>query len=462
MAELQLREKRTLKALSQMTEPIRASDIAKITGDLAVNVGNSFKELAKSGLAEQIDKDQNTWQITDKGKETAATIQVSEVQLPEAGGKRQQQLQPVGTSGKPQETLTFPSQLDTFRSEGELLAVGSKKGEIPIDTIVKWVERMADLDDLDSIWNALTGLAIPDHIKKRWLQLYSQNLTKHKISDELKEKIEAGPEEEKRLRTEGEVLPKPKRFSIVAGEIMGDPEGDYYFNEAFKIWAQQKGVPADQVNPWSIALEAMLQTSKEGPQTLTTLLTALTPLMKPSDTSMSSVLQQQVQALQTQIVSLTEERHKAEMESLRAEIRGQKSPESVEQIQLLNKRLDDLREELHKKDIEMMGEQNRLAQEGLKQEIIRLEQRISLVDQGKTSDSKIGLLSDIVNKGFSEISGLRSDVKAIAPTILSRGASVKRRTEEEKAGFSEGLDKGIEQTKVTREMEEKLWPELSK
>ena len=56
MAELQLRETQTLKALSQMTEPVRASDLTELTGLMAMGIGTSLRILAKGSLAELVDK----------------------------------------------------------------------------------------------------------------------------------------------------------------------------------------------------------------------------------------------------------------------------------------------------------------------------------------------------------------------------------------------------------------------
>ena len=53
--------------------------------------------------------------------------------------------------------------------------------------------------------------------------IYAQSLPRKEIPEGLKEKLEAGQEAEKTSAAgEGEVAPKPKRFSIVAGEIVGD------------------------------------------------------------------------------------------------------------------------------------------------------------------------------------------------------------------------------------------------
>jgi hypothetical protein len=51
----------------------------------------------------------------------------------------------------PAETPTIPWQADLFRREGESLGVGTKKGDIRLDAIVRYVERLSDLDDLNSV-----------------------------------------------------------------------------------------------------------------------------------------------------------------------------------------------------------------------------------------------------------------------------------------------------------------------
>lgn len=78
MAEIQLQlgEQKTLKALSGTTEAVRASDLTEDIGERALNVGNSFRELAKGNLAELVDKRKKLWQITSTGKEIAASIQL--------------------------------------------------------------------------------------------------------------------------------------------------------------------------------------------------------------------------------------------------------------------------------------------------------------------------------------------------------------------------------------------------
>ena len=57
----------------------------------------------------------------------------------------------TGTTPQPPETLlTIPLQSDLFRSIGERLGVGAKKGDIRLDAITYYVQRTADLDNLNS------------------------------------------------------------------------------------------------------------------------------------------------------------------------------------------------------------------------------------------------------------------------------------------------------------------------
>ncbi|GAH48619.1 unnamed protein product, partial [marine sediment metagenome] len=164
MDELQLREKQTLKALSQMTEPVRASDLTELTGLKAMDIGNSLRILAKGSLAELVDKKKKLWRIADSGKELAATLPAQPPATPPATPPAQPPVQPPA---QPPGEETIPSQSDLFRNEGELLGVGARKGSISLDVIVKWVERTADLDDLLSVWNALSEMGVASDVKKR-------------------------------------------------------------------------------------------------------------------------------------------------------------------------------------------------------------------------------------------------------------------------------------------------------
>jgi len=70
-------------------------------------------------------------------------------------------------------------------------------------------------------------MGVANDVKKRWIKICAQNLPSKEIPEELKEKLEIGQETEKVKGGPEEILPKPKRFSVVGGEIIGDGEGDY-------------------------------------------------------------------------------------------------------------------------------------------------------------------------------------------------------------------------------------------
>jgi len=57
----------------------------------------------------------------------------------------------TGITPPPETGPTLPSEADLFRREGEGLGVGMKKGNVPLDAIIYYVQRTANLDDLNLI-----------------------------------------------------------------------------------------------------------------------------------------------------------------------------------------------------------------------------------------------------------------------------------------------------------------------
>ena len=111
----------------------------------------------KRGLAEKLEV--GSWQISADGREYV-----------ESGGKPKAEPKAETDRPKPEPTETaefVPSQAHLFRTEGERLGVGRGKGEIKLDAIVNYVRRIANLDDLNSVWNALTEMAVANDVKKR-------------------------------------------------------------------------------------------------------------------------------------------------------------------------------------------------------------------------------------------------------------------------------------------------------
>ncbi len=46
-----------------------------------------------------------------------------------------------------------PSKSELFRGIGERLGVGARKGDIRLDSIIYYVERKTNINDLTSVWN---------------------------------------------------------------------------------------------------------------------------------------------------------------------------------------------------------------------------------------------------------------------------------------------------------------------
>jgi len=271
----------------------------------------------------------------------------------------------------------------------------------------------------------MTEMGIAADVKKRWIKIYAQNLPGKEIPEELREKLESG--EPERIKTEAEgVSAKPKRFSVISGEIVGDLEGDYSFKEALQYVAQQKGASPNEAG--SMALEL----SKMGPDMLTSLLSAVTPLIskelprsdmdiilklteagflkKVGDEDASSTT---IRALETQVKELRESLQKQEMDTVKSAV-----------ISLSN-RIDEMR-----KEISTQG---------------RLEGRYALMDKAMTHID-------------SQVSGLRSDARPLLDSIARGGGRVEptRRTPEEKARIAKGLKEAVVQEQRAHELEDEI------
>ncbi len=474
MTELDIK---TLQAMVQIAQPTSSTDIGEITGELPLNVGRRLRHLAKGGLAGQTDKKANLWNISEKGEAALEEVLSQQSLTREATGDTTGEAtdkviavvtdKGTGEPKPPETTVTFPSQSDLFKKEGELLGVGGKKGEIQLDTIVKWVERTANLDDLSSVWNALAEMNVASNVRKRWIKLYAQNLPGKEIPADLKEKLEAGMESDKvGVAEKGDIVPKPTRFSIINDLIIGDTEGDFTFKEALQLFAQQKGVPAAQADPLAGIVEAM----KVGPDMATTVLTSLIPLIQKEpagkdDNVLLQILQAnqassqaQMETLRTMILTLSEDKHKAEMESLRAEIRtGQKSSESDPRIEALSASVQALTQSLHEKEIESVKEQNQRNVDVLQGDVKRLEQQITAVAQGKKLEGSLGLMEHALDTVSGQLSGIRSDVKPLVETILKSGSPlIPPRSPEDKARLAKVGKEVIAKATRAEELEHKI------
>jgi len=255
MTEEKPRVQKVLAYLYDAEEQVRPKEVADAIGETPLNVGKDLHDLKARGLAGSEATGQ--WRITPEGRERI-----------ESG-------EPKETEGKEREkeiAETIPSQSDLFKSIGEKLGVGSRKGEVRLDAITYYVQRTANLDNLTSVWNAMTEMGVAADVRKRWVKLYAMNLPGAEIPEELREKLEGGETEKIKTELEG-VSAKPKRFSVIGGEVVGDPDGDYNFKEALQLVVQQRGASPNEAG--SMAREL----SKMGPEMLTTIMSVVTPLI---------------------------------------------------------------------------------------------------------------------------------------------------------------------------------------
>ena len=100
-----------------------------------------------------------------------------------------------GKLGRKPPEITLPSRSDTFKEIGEHLGIGTR-GDIKLDAVIYYLQRTADMDDLDSVWNSLTEVGVVSDVKKRWIKLYSQTLSDKKISEDLSKKLESEPDQQ--------------------------------------------------------------------------------------------------------------------------------------------------------------------------------------------------------------------------------------------------------------------------
>lgn len=409
MAEEKPRIQKVLGELYQAEGPMKPKEIGEKIGESPLNVGKDLHSLKERTLAET--EGEGQWKITDEGREWL-----------ESGGEKE--------TGKKDERKeigeTVPSQADLFRAEGERIGFGSRKGDIKLDAVVTYVERIADLDDLNSVWNALTEMGVANDVKKRWIRLYAQNLPGKEIPDELKTKLELGTETEK--VTEKGVSPRAKKFNVIEGQILPDEEGEYSFSQAIQKTMVERGASSNQAADMATIFAKMTSDN----------LNLLIPLIT-KDTGEDTI---------TKLLL-------AQMSDLQKEMReGQKS---APEIQGLSQQLDQLRETLHNEQLARIQEQNQATSKELLTLIGNLQQQIKGVAEGRQVESKISLMSKALDKGAEQLSGIRTDLKPLAQSFMERGATPGAKTATEKKGFGTGLDKGIERAHEATELENELF-----
>jgi len=408
MTEEKPRVQKVLAYLYDAEEQVRPKEVADAIGETPLNVGKDLHDLKARGLAGSEATGQ--WRITPEGRERI-----------ESG-------EPKETEGKEREkeiAETIPSQSDLFKSIGEKLGVGSRKGEVRLDAITYSVQRTANLDNLTSVWNAMTEMGVAADVRKRWVKLYAMNLPGAEIPEELREKLEGGETEKIKTELEG-VSAKPKRFSVIGGEVVGDPDGDYNFKEALQLVVQQRGASPNEAG--SMAREL----SKMGPEMLTTIMSVVTPLInketprsdmdiilklteagllkKPGEEDASSPT---IRALETQVKELKDAMQKQDIDILKGAVGA------------LGNQVGELRKELQSQS--------------------HLEGRYALMDKTITTID-------------GQLSGFRSDARPLLDSLARAGgrAEPKIRSPEEKAKIAKGLKVAVAQERRAHELEDKL------
>jgi len=154
----------------------------------AYNAGQLAKELRTSTSVESTNKTKNLHRIIEKGKKYKANPPAEIEAAPPAEIKPSKHLPAASSTVKSTEEGTevsteestqkgtevsppqppvpeektktekgdpaIPSQADIFQSVAEQLSISKQKDRTPLSAVVYRVQRTADLDDLNSLWNA--------------------------------------------------------------------------------------------------------------------------------------------------------------------------------------------------------------------------------------------------------------------------------------------------------------------
>jgi len=133
------------------------TEIGAKIGVEGFQVGRQLKDKVQQRLVDKtVEGRTSYYQINENGRQWVEAEReriASEQEEPPAGAP----------AAKVEAEITVPSQTDILREVGERLGVGRKKGDIRLDAIIYYVQRTANLDNLSSVWNALTWRI---HLKK--------------------------------------------------------------------------------------------------------------------------------------------------------------------------------------------------------------------------------------------------------------------------------------------------------
>jgi hypothetical protein len=146
------------------------TEIGAKIGVEGFQVGRQLKDKVQQRLVDKtVEGRTSYYQINENGRqwveaerERIASIP-SEQEEPPAAAPAAAAPAAGAPAAKVEAEITVPSQTDILREVGERLGVGRKKGDIRLDAITYYVQRTANLDNLSSVWNALTWRI---HLKK--------------------------------------------------------------------------------------------------------------------------------------------------------------------------------------------------------------------------------------------------------------------------------------------------------
>jgi len=267
-------------------------------------------------------------------------------------------------------------------------------------------------------------MGVANDVKKRWIKIYAQNLPSKEIPEELREKLEGG--ETEKIKTEAsEISAKPKRFSVISGEIVGDPEGDYTFKEALQYVAQQRGASPDEAGSMAFQL------SKMGPEMLTALLGVVTPLI--SKESPRSDMDTILKLIEAGVLKKSGE------------------VEGSETIRALEMQVKKLKDAMQKQDMDI-----------LKGAVGSLSNKIEEIRKEMSNQSHLegryALMDKVVDHVDNQLSGLRSDAMPLLDSLAHGGGRVepKIRTPEEKAKIAKGLKEAVALEREAHALEDEL------
>lgn len=440
-----------LKAIASHDQPVASTDLIRETGIFRLDFGRALKWLKGQHYIQQIDEGQKrTWRITDPGREQLkppAALPVKEeeptTKTPDKGATKM----PDKETKEP-EGSTVPTYSSIFRDIGERMGVGAsaRRNEAKLDPIMYYVQSIADMKDPDTIWRALSDCGVPDDIKKRWLKLYIQTtMPDRKLSDDLSKKMEI---EEKEKDTDEGDTPKPKRFTVLNGQVIGDPEGDFSFTEAIRAASQERGVGTGN----SDILAAEL--AKVGPEMVNTFLSTLTPLIH-KDKDSDNVYAPIFQTMQTMLMTLMENKHDTELEALKAAL-GPNPQAAVyqQQIEQLSAEIKTLTDSLRKTQLEQIQETNKAAVQAVMSEVKRLQEQITSAQMKSSAESRYGIMDKGLGILAEELKGTRSDLKAVAASALNQQKGPRII---DKSTYSEEMGKAIGHAQEARALEDELF-----